>query len=403
MAKNFLSGLFGKKKSEDPTPKEAPASTDAHEEDHTGSSATETIASVESADTTAPPPEEPAAKSDQSPVVDAPLLLRRPLNEAPGAEPEQPASPEEKQKSNWFTRLTQGLSKSSSKLSDGVASIFTKKKLDSETFEELEELLITADLGLPAAERITDALAQDRFDKEISEAEVQAAMAEEIASTLTPLQKPLTLTSGNKPHVVLMIGVNGAGKTTTIGKLAQKFSDQGLSVMLAAGDTFRAAAIEQLSVWGERTNSPVIARDVGADAAGLAFDALKQAQENNADVLLIDTAGRLQNKRELMDELAKIVRVLKKVDETAPHDVVLVLDATVGQNALSQTQQFSDIAGVTGLIMTKLDGTARGGVLVALADKFALPIHFIGVGEGVDDLQTFEAKPFSEALAGIGE
>jgi fused signal recognition particle receptor len=300
-------------------------------------------------------------------------------------------------------RLADGMSKSSTRISDGVSSIFTKRKLDQETLDELEELLITADLGLPAAERITDALAQDKFDKEITDDEVREALADEVAETLRPLEAPLAADAGHRPHVILMIGVNGAGKTTTIGKLAKKFGNEGRTVLLAAGDTFRAAAIEQLTAWGERTDTPVVARDVGADAAGLAFDAVKQAQETGADVLMIDTAGRLQNKSALMDELAKIVRVLKKLDETAPHDVVLVLDATVGQNALSQAQAFSEIAGVTGLVMTKLDGTARGGVLVALADKFKLPIHFIGVGESVDDLQPFRAESFARALAGIGE
>jgi len=319
------------------------------------------------------------------------------------AEPAFRAPPQKTEKRGWFARLASGLSKSSSRLSDGVASIFVKRRLDSETLEELEELLISADLGVRVAERVTDALAQDKFDKEITEEEVRAALAAEIAQTLEPHEKPLALNAGKRPHVILTIGVNGAGKTTTIGKLAQKFKDEGKSVMLVAGDTFRAAAIEQLTVWGERVGAPVIAREAGADAAGLAFDALRQAQESGTDVLIVDTAGRLQNKKALMDELAKIVRVLKKLDETAPHDVALVLDATVGQNALSQAEAFSSIAGVTGLIMTKLDGTARGGVLVALADKFALPIHFIGVGESVEDLQPFSAERFANALVGASE
>ena len=250
---------------------------------------------------------------------------------------------------------------------------------------------------------MTQALAKDRYDKEISDEEVKRVLAEEVAKTLAPQEAPLAINAENRPHVILVAGVNGAGKTTTIGKLAKKFREDGKSVMLAAGDTFRAAAIEQLQVWGERAGAPVIARDVGADAAGLAFDALKDAREQNIDVLMIDTAGRLQNRRELMDELAKVVRVIKKLDETAPHSSLLVLDATVGQNALSQAEVFKDIAGTTGLIMTKLDGTARGGVLVALADKHALPIHYIGVGESAEDLQVFNADAFARALAGIDE
>ena len=354
-------------------------------------------------------PEEPSvpAQEPEPPELSEPEV---PLASEPPEEPETPPAPEPAQaepapapkKEGWFSRLARGLSKSSSRLSDGVAAIFTQRTLDQETLDELEELLITADLGVKAAERITDALAQDKFDKEITDEEVRAALAAEVADTLKPLEKPLAPDPARTPHVILMVGVNGSGKTTTIGKLARKFKDEGRSVMLAAGDTFRAAAIEQLAAWGERSGAPVIARDVGADAAGLAFDALKQAQATGTDVLIIDTAGRLQNKTALMDELAKIVRVLKKIDDTAPHDVALVLDATVGQNAVSQAQAFSDIAGVTGLVMTKLDGTARGGVLVALADKFALPIHFIGVGESVDDLQPFEADSFARALAGVG-
>lgn len=311
------------------------------------------------------------------------------------------APPPGKQPGGWLSRLKAGLSKSSSKLGGGVSSIFTKRKLDDETLEDLHDLLVTADLGVAAASRITGALAKDRFDKDISDDEVRAVLASEVAATLKPLEKPLQIDRTKKPHILLMVGVNGAGKTTTIGKLAKKFADEGLKVVLAAGDTFRAAAIEQLQVWGERAGAPVVARAVGADAAGLAFDAVKQAQETGADVLMIDTAGRLQNKRELMDELAKIVRVIRKLDETAPHDVVLTLDATVGQNALSQAQAFTEIAGVTGLVMTKLDGTARGGVLVALADKFSLPIHYVGVGETVEDLQPFDAYGFASALAGV--
>lgn len=313
---------------------------------------------------------------------------------------EDPSNDESGKKKGFFSRLKEGLAKTSNRLSDGVSSIFTKRKLDDDTLEELEDLLVSADLGVGAAAKVTAALAKDRYDKEISDDEVKDALAAEVTNILAPLEQSLIVDGTARPHVILMTGVNGAGKTTTIGKLAAKFKSDGKTVMLAAGDTFRAAAIEQLSVWGERNNVPVVARAVGADAAGLAFDAVKQAQEENIDILLIDTAGRLQNKSELMDELAKIVRVVKKIDETAPHNTLLVLDATVGQNALSQTEAFSEIAGVSGLIMTKLDGTARGGVMVALADKFALPIHYIGVGEGIDDLQPFEAQSFAKALAG---
>ncbi|MBB5517706.1 signal recognition particle-docking protein FtsY [Amphiplicatus metriothermophilus] len=319
------------------------------------------------------------------------------------AEAEAPPPATAPEKRGIFARLRDGLSKSSKKLSEGVASIFARRRLDDETLEELEDLLVSADLGVAAAARTTAALARDRFDKEVSEQEVKEALADVIAASLAPFEKPLVVDRARRPHVTLVAGVNGAGKTTTIGKLAAKFRAEGLSVMLAAGDTFRAAAIEQLQIWGERTGAPVVARAVGADAAGLAFDALKRAQAEGTDVLIIDTAGRLQNRRELMDELAKVVRVLRKLDPDAPHDSLLVLDATVGQNALNQVEVFREVAGVTGLVMTKLDGTAKGGVLVALADKFALPVHFIGVGEGVDDLQPFSARAFARALVGLDQ
>lgn len=301
----------------------------------------------------------------------------------------------------FFQRLTAGLSRSSQKLSDGVTAIFTKRKLDAGTLAELEELLIAADLGVAGAASATAAIAKDRFDREITDAEVKEALAEHLAGVLRDREKPLAIDTSKAPHVVLVVGVNGGGKTTTIGKLAARFAGEGLRVALAAGDTFRAAAVEQLKVWAERTGAMVFAKDAGADAAALAYEALSGAKAAGADVLLIDTAGRLQNKKELMDELAKIVRVLKKLDPSAPHDVLLVLDATVGQNALAQAGQFREIAGVTGLVMTKLDGTARGGVLVALAGRHPLPIHFVGVGEGVGDLQPFDAKAFARALAGL--
>ncbi|MEZ5894288.1 MAG: signal recognition particle-docking protein FtsY [Parvularculaceae bacterium] len=304
-------------------------------------------------------------------------------------------------KQGFFARLASGLARSSQRFSDGVVAIVAKRKLDDETLDELEEALIASDLGVAAAGRVRAALARDRFNKEVTDEELRAALADAVATSLKPHEKPFAVDRTRAPHVILAVGVNGAGKTTTIGKLAEKFRKDGLRVMLAAGDTFRAAAVEQLKVWGERAGAPVVSKPTGADAAGLAFEALERAKSEGFDVLIIDTAGRLQNRRELMDELAKIVRVLKKLDPAAPHDTLLVLDATVGQNAISQADAFREIAGVTGLVMTKLDGTARGGVLVALADKHALPIHFVGVGEGVEDLQPFDALGFSRALAGL--
>jgi len=319
-------------------------------------------------------------------------LLGRKEDAAPVEEPAQ---------ENWFARLKGGLAKSSSKLTQGLTDLFTKRKLDDAALEELEELLITADLGLATAQRVTKRLAKARFGEDIEAAEIKAALAEEIAAILAPVALPLEVASGRKPHVVLVVGVNGSGKTTTIGKLAKRCRDQGLSVSLAAGDTFRAAAVEQLKVWGDRTGCPVISRDTGADAAGLAFDALNAARERGDDVLFIDTAGRLHNKGDLMAELEKIVRVIKKRDETAPHDVLLVLDAGIGQNALTQVEVFKDMIDVSGLVLTKLDGTARGGVLVALAEKFGLPVHAIGIGEQADDLRPFEAEAFARSLVGL--
>ncbi len=327
------------------------------------------------------------------------------------AEPDSPApeitpptdgsAPAEDAKPNFFQRLTAGLSRSSQKLSDGVAAIFTKTKLDAQTLADLEELLIAADLGVNGAAAATAAISKDRFDREITDSEVKEALADHLSGVLKDREKPLLIDPAKAPHVVLVVGVNGGGKTTTIGKLAARFSGEGLTVALAAGDTFRAAAVEQLKIWAARTGASFFAKETGADAAALAYEALTAAKAAGADVLLIDTAGRLQNRKELMDELAKIVRVVKKIDATAPHDVLLVLDATVGQNALSQADVFREIAGVTGLVMTKLDGTARGGVLVALAGRHPLPIHFIGVGEGIFDLQPFDARSFARALAGL--
>ncbi|WP_422378793.1 signal recognition particle-docking protein FtsY [Roseibium sp.] len=315
--------------------------------------------------------------------------------------PVEPVSAAEKPKQSWFQRLKSGLSRSSASLTEGITSIFTKRKLDATMLEELEDILIQADLGVDTAMAITDRLSDGRYNKEISPEEVREILSEEVEKVLEPVAHPLNLDTGKQPHVVLMVGVNGTGKTTTIGKLSQKLRSEGKSVMLAAGDTFRAAAVEQLKIWGERTGAEVIARDTGADAAGLAFDAMKAAREQDVDILLIDTAGRLQNKAELMDELEKVIRVIKKHDPDAPHTVLLTLDATTGQNALNQVEIFGKVAGVTGLVMTKLDGTARGGILVAIAAKHGLPVHFIGVGEGVEDLEPFSAKDFASAIAGL--
>jgi fused signal recognition particle receptor len=320
---------------------------------------------------------------------------------APAAEATATAETPKPAKQSFLARLKQGLSRSSGALSEGITSIFTKRKLDDSALEDFEDMLIRADLGVDTAARIAKRLRDTRFDREVSDEEVKAVLAAEIETALSPVAKPLAIDASLRPHVVLVVGVNGTGKTTTIGKLAAKLSAEGKSVMLAAGDTFRAAAIEQLKIWGERTGAPVVARAPGADAAGLAFDALKEAKDRGADVLIIDTAGRLQNKTELMAELEKIVRVLKKLDAAAPHTVLMTLDATTGQNALNQVEIFGRQSGVTGLVMTKLDGTARGGILVAIAARFGLPVHFIGVGEGVDDLEPFAAGDFAKALAGL--
>jgi len=305
------------------------------------------------------------------------------------------------QNPSFWQRLTGGLKRTASALGTAVTDIVAKRKLDADTIEELEEALIRADLGVDVAARIAAAVGQGRYDKTISADEVKAILAAEVEKVLGPVAKPLTIDTDKKPFVVLVVGVNGSGKTTTIGKLAARLAAEGRKVMLAAGDTFRAAAIDQLKIWGDRTGARVIAREQGADSAGLAYDALEAARAAGTDVLLMDTAGRLQNKSALMGELEKIVRVMKKVDASAPHAVLLVLDATVGQNALSQVGEFQRIAGVTGIVMTKLDGTARGGILVAVAAKYGLPVHFIGVGESVEDLAPFAAGEFARAVAGI--
>jgi fused signal recognition particle receptor len=318
-----------------------------------------------------------------------------PAAAAPAPAPEPPSQ-------GWFSRLSGGLSKSSRSITSSITSIFTKKKLDKATLQDLEDVLLQADLGLPMAERIVKQVSAGRYDREIDPEEVKRILAAEIAKVLKPVEVPFDF-GRQKPFIVLVVGVNGAGKTTTIGKLGAIARAEGHSVMFAACDTFRAAAIEQLNVWGQRIGAKVISRPTGADASGLAFDAIAAAKEEGADILFIDTAGRLQNKQYLMDELDKIVRVIKKQDETAPHAVLLVLDATTGQNAMAQAEIFTKVAGVTGLIMTKLDGTARGGILAAIAEKFAIPIHAVGVGEAIEDLQPFDADGFARAIAGLEE
>jgi fused signal recognition particle receptor len=305
------------------------------------------------------------------------------------------------EKKGWLSRLRSGLSKSSQKLGDGITSVFTKQKLDQETLDKLEETLIAADLGPQIAAKLVEDFSRERFGKDVTDAEVRAALAKQISDILWPCAMPLKIDPGRKPFVILVVGVNGTGKTTTIGKLAKHYKEQGLNVMLAAGDTFRAAAISQLQVWGERAGAPVISTSQNGDSAALAFEALQKAQHAKVDLLLIDTAGRLHNKTDLMQELVKLSRVLRKLDDTAPHATLLVLDATTGQNAHVQVETFRELTQITGLIVTKLDGSAKGGVLVALADRFGLPIHAIGVGEGADDLQAFDAKEFASSLLNI--
>jgi fused signal recognition particle receptor len=302
---------------------------------------------------------------------------------------------------SWLGRLKAGLTKSSSRIGGGIADIFRKRRLDDVALQDLEDLLITSDLGPGAAARLAGNLAKTRFGKEVSDEEVRAALASDIADIVAPVAVPLDIDAGRKPHVVLVVGVNGSGKTTTIGKMAQYYKGRGLDVMLAAGDTFRAAAVAQLKIWGERTDCPVVAGKEGGDAAGLAYEALQQAKARGADVLLIDTAGRLHNKADLMAGLAKITRVLKKLDDGAPHDCLLVLDATIGQNAHNQVEAFQELVAVSGLVLTKLDGSSKGGVLVALSERFGLPVHAIGVGEGAEDLQPFDAESYARSLMGL--
>jgi fused signal recognition particle receptor len=371
---------------------------------------------------TAPSPEAPLPTSREhlvdealnTPLIlppDQEIALAEALHEdgqrLSGPQPEEMPGPPEmmpptapKPQPNWFQRLASGLKRSSDQLSGGIAAVFTQKKLDQAMLDELEDILIQADFGIDMASDVTDVLRRDRFDRDIAPEEVRAVLASEVVKVLDPVARPLDIDTSIKPFVILMVGVNGSGKTTTIGKLASLYRAAGKSVMLAAGDTFRAAAIEQLQVWGQRTGAPVVVRPAGSDASGLAFDAMTEARAAGSDLLIIDTAGRLQNRDELMSELEKIIRVIKKVDPTAPHATLLTLDATTGQNALNQVEIFGKRAGVTGLVMTKLDGTARGGILVAIAKKFGLPVHFIGVGEGVDNLEPFAAGDFARAIVG---
>jgi fused signal recognition particle receptor len=301
---------------------------------------------------------------------------------------------------SFFTRLKEGLARSTQKITEAITTVFRKRRLDDAALEELEDILISADLGAAVASRIIGNFRRTRFGKEVTDVEIRAALAEEIAAILAPVARPLEIARARKPHVVLVVGVNGTGKTTTIGKLAQNYREAGLTPMLVAGDTFRAAAVEQLQVWGQRTGAEVIAGAANADAAGLAFDALGKARAAGADVLLIDTAGRLHNKSALMEELRKIVRVLKKQEPEAPHSVLLVLDATTGQNAVQQVKVFKEMVDVTGLVVTKLDGSARGGIVVALAEQFGLPVHAVGVGEQAGDLRPFDAGQFARSLVG---
>jgi len=300
----------------------------------------------------------------------------------------------------FFSRLKEGLTRSTQKITEGITAVFKKRTLDDAALEELEDLLITADLGTEVASRIIANFRRTRFGREVTDDEIKTALAEEIAAVLAPVAQPLVIDPALKPHVVLVVGVNGTGKTTTIGKLAQQYREQGLKPMLCAGDTFRAAAVEQLQVWGQRTGAPVVSGAANADAAGLAFDALSRARAEGADVLLVDTAGRLHNKAALMDELSKIIRVMKKQVPEAPHSILLVLDATTGQNALQQVGVFRDMVEVTGLVVTKLDGSARGGIVVALAEAYGLPVHAVGVGEQAADLRPFDAMDYARGLVG---
>jgi fused signal recognition particle receptor len=358
------------------------------------------------ADTAEPPAVETAEMARESfePAVPEPVTAPPPSSflepsPPPTAAPE--AAPAAADLRGWFGRLRAGLSRSSNRLNEGINTIFARRRLDAAALEELEELLIASDMGTGVAGEVVERLRGSRFNQEIAPQEVREALAEEVIKLIEWVQKPLRPDPDKKPFVILVIGVNGSGKTTTIGKLAKQYRDAGTTVILAAGDTFRAAAVEQLQIWGERAGCPVVARPTGSDSAGLAYDALEKARAEKADLLLIDTAGRLHNKADLMGELQKIVRVLKKLDPEAPHSVLLVLDATVGQNAHAQAETFRDMIGVTGIVMTKLDGTAKGGVLVSLAEKYGIPIHAIGIGETAEDLRPFDARAYARSLVGL--
>lgn len=354
------------------------------------------------------PPPSPEPVQPPTPP-ETPPPAPEPIREPPPAEAPPPSGPPMEipppiQAQGFFGRLKAGLARSTAKLTDAIGSVFTKRKLDDAALEELEEMLIGADLGVSASGRIVAGFRRTRFGREVTDAEVKAALAEEIAAILAPVAQPLVITREHAPHVVLVVGVNGTGKTTTIAKLAEQYRAQGLKVWMVAGDTFRAAAVEQLQVWGERTGAHVVApAKPGADAAGLAFDGLRDARAAGVDVLLVDTAGRLHNKSALMEELRKVVRVLKRDDATIPHSTLLVLDATTGQNAVSQVRVFKDMVDVTGLVVTKLDGSAKGGVVVALAQEFGLPVHAVGVGEKAADLRPFEARDFARSLVGLDD
>ncbi|MBI1263287.1 MAG: signal recognition particle-docking protein FtsY [Alphaproteobacteria bacterium] len=406
---------FGKKDGKsDGKPKDGAVPDAAHER-APGAGTHEAPALPEQPPAEAVPPE-PGSAPTPPPVssTDAgavPLLSGAPPPHASASEAHEPAPPDRPdiraqppapESRGLFARLASGLKKSSSRLTDAFTTVFAKRRLDGAALEELEELLISADLGAAAAARVTARLARDKFDAEVTGADIRAALAAVVAETLQPCEQALDM-SGPGPRVVLFVGVNGSGKTTTLGKIAVKMAREGASVITVAGDTFRAAAVEQLDVWSQRAGARFMSRPIGSDAAGLAYDAVATARRDGAHAVLIDTAGRLQNKTELMDELRKIVRVIRKMDETAPHHVLLVLDGTVGSNALSQAEAFIEAGGVTGLIMTKLDGTAKGGALVQVAERYRLPIHFIGVGEGEADLQAFSARAFARALSGLAE
>lgn len=317
---------------------------------------------------------------------------------APTPEPELDVTAD----GGFLDRISKGLRRSTTRMSDQMAATFNSRTLDADALEDLEDILIMADLGTEVAMKVSASLAADKFDKTVTDLEIKVALAETISEIMSPLETPFVLGLA-RPQVILFVGVNGSGKTTTLGKIAKRFGDQGKKVLICAADTFRAAAVEQLTVWGDRAGAPVMSGKHGADAASLVYDAMNRARDEDFDILMIDTAGRLQNRTELMDELAKIIRVIEKTDPSAPHHSVLVLDATVGQNALLQVEAFKQTAHVSGLIMTKLDGTAKGGVLVALSDKYKLPIHFIGMGEGIEDLEVFSAPVFAAALSGVSD